>query len=439
MLAQWLCSVIIMLPHAQALRFAMRALPYAGNIALFFACFERLPSWSRFPGTTWLAFVFALLLAELFHPDTALIPGCGQVIFCTSIFLPAFWGGKAIRDTRRLDRVLYLIFFFSATSALVGFVQAKYGLLMPAEYSSVMLQMDPNKVRELTYSVANGQTYTRPPGLSDLPGGACGAAAYTVLLGTALAVGLRRFGVKSIAYLGIVALAAVTLYLTQVRTMLISAVLGLTIIAWAVTLHSPAYGARTVGVGVALFVGAFIYAVAIGGKSVSDRVTTLTSTSPTEAYQSNRGRFLHNTVDELLPDYPFGAGLGRWGMVRTYASRYIQDTDPPPIYVEIQPTGWLLDGGFLMWVFYGGAILSSLLYSYRTATRHGDRHIRFLAGLVLSLNLITFMAAFDSPVFNYQTGSQFWLLTSGLAGVRECLCPPGDTWSTDRGASADYA
>src|ERR1700730_11870889 len=103
MLVQWLCSIIILLPGAQVARFPMRVLPYAGNIVLFFAYFERRPSWTRFPGTSWLVLVFALMLVELLHPDTALIPGCGQIIFCTSIFAPAFWGGKAIRDSRRLD------------------------------------------------------------------------------------------------------------------------------------------------------------------------------------------------------------------------------------------------------------------------------------------------------------------------------------------------
>lgn len=132
LLAQWLCSVIILLPGAQAIRFPMRIFPYAGNIVLFFAYFERLPSWTRFPGTGWLTLGLLLLLAELLHPDTALIPGSGQIVFCASIFAPAFWAGKVIRDKRRLDRILYLTFLFSASSALVGFVQAKYSLLMPA-------------------------------------------------------------------------------------------------------------------------------------------------------------------------------------------------------------------------------------------------------------------------------------------------------------------
>jgi hypothetical protein len=419
MLAQWLCTVIIMLPGAQVIRLPMRILPYAGNVFLLFAYFERSPSWSRFPGTMWLSLAFILLVAELAHTDTAPIPGIVQIVLCSSIFAPAFWAGKAIRDKRRLDRVLYLTFLFSATSALVGFVQARYGLLMPAQFSSLMLGMDPNKVEELTYVGANGQAITRPPGLSDLPGGACGAAAYTVLLGTALAVGLRRFGTKSVGYVLVVALAAITLYLTQVRTMFIAVVLGLVLMAWAVAQYNKVYGTRILLAGAGLLAVAFIYAVSVGGKSVSDRFATLVAASPGETYQMNRGAFLQKTLDELLPKYPFGAGLGRWGMARAYAASYIDDTDPPSIWVEIQVTGWLLDGGFLMWIFYGAAILSSLFYCYRTATGHTDRELRYFAGLVLMLNALLVMMMFDAPVFNNQLGGQFWLLGSGLAGVYE--------------------
>ena len=419
MLVQWLCSIIILLPGAQAIRLPMRILPYAGNIVLFFAYLDHIPEWTRFPGTIWLTLVFTLMSAELLHPDTALIPGLGQVLFCASIALPAFWGGKAVRDKRRLDRILYLTFIFNAASAVVGFVQAKYGLLMPAEFSSVMLKMDPNKVEELTYVGAGGQVITRPAGLSDLPGGAGGAAAYTVVLGTALAVGLRHFGFRSLVYLSIVTIAMITLYLTQVRIMFLAAVLGLVLITWAVALHSVAYGARIILAGIGLLSGAFVYAVSIGGTSVSDRFATLVSGSPGQMYQENRGGFVQQTVDELLPKYPFGAGLGRWGMVRTYASPYVDDSDAPPIYVEIQMTGWLLDGGVMMWLFYGAALLSSLVYTYRTATEHADREVRYLAAVVFALNTLLLMMMFDFPVFNNQLGSQFWLLSSGLAGVCE--------------------
>jgi hypothetical protein len=405
----------------------MRILPYAGNLVLFFWYFERSPSWSRFPGTRWLVLVFALMSAELLHPDSTWIPGGGQVIFCTSIFAPAFWGGKVIRDKRRLDRILYFIFFFNAASALVGFIQTKYDLLMPAQFSSLITERHVMDLQALMYTGANGQNITRPPGLSDVPGAASTAAAYAVILGTALALGLKRFGVTSVVYLLVVAISAITLYLTQVRIAFIMAVIGLILTAWGVARHSIAYAARISLAGGGLLAVALMYAVSIGGTSVSDRFATLVSASPGETYQENRGHFVQDTINELLPEYLFGAGLGRWGMERVYASAYIKDTDPPAIWVEIQMTGWLLDGGFLMWIFYGAAILSSLAYTYKKATGDTDRDVRYLAAIVLTLNLTVVVIMFDSPAFNNQTGSQFWLLSSGLAGVCETRTSGKDT------------
>jgi hypothetical protein len=419
MLAQWLTSIALMLPGSQAARFAIRALPYAGNAAFLLVYCQKPPSWKRFPGTHYLIIVSTLLAAEMFHPQTSLIPGLAQLVFCSSIAASAFWGGKAIRDKQRLDRLLYMTFFFSATGAVVGFFQAKYGILMPAQFSSVALAMDAQKVQELTYAGANGQAIIRPPGLSDMPAGACGSAMYAIVLGIALALGSGSFRLKSAAYLAIVLVATVTLYLTQVRVMFVGAVAGVVLIAWAAARQKRVYGMIIIGAGAAVLTAAFLYAVAIGGAPVFDRFATLVAGNPADTYQSNRGHFVTHTIDDLLPVYPLGAGLGRWGMMRTYTEPYADDADPPAIWAEIQMTGWLLDGGFPMWILYGAAILSSLAYAYQTAKTHRDPDIRYLAGIVLALNAVTVLMAWDAPVFNSGLGAEFWKWSSALAGVRE--------------------
>jgi hypothetical protein len=408
-----------MLPKAQALRLLIHVFPFAGNAALLVPYMERSPSWKRFPATRWLLLVFLLLTLELLHPSTAVIPGLAQVAYSFCLSAPAFWGGKAIRDKQRIDRILYLTFVFAATNATVGFVQGKYGVLMPAEFSSFTKAIEPWRIQQLTYTGASGQTIIRPPGLSDLPAGGAMAATYTIILGTALALGAKRFGVKSIGYLGAVAIAMVTLYLTQVRVLLIAAVVGLLLVSWAVGRYRLAYSARMIIVSGAALAVAFTYAVSVGGKSVSERLASLVQQSPTETYNWNRGYFITETVEDLLPQYPFGAGLGRWGMARLYTRSYLLDTDPPEIWAEIQPTGWLLDGGFMMWILYGAAIISSLAYAYRAAKMHPDREIRFFAGLILALNSLTVLMVWDAPAFNTLQAAQFWMLSSGLAGVCE--------------------
>jgi hypothetical protein len=50
------------------------------------------------------------------------------------------------------------------------------------------------------------------------------------------------------------------------------------------------------------------------------------------------------TFRKLLFEYPLGCGVGRWGMMTYYFGRF--DANPnPAVFVEIQPTGWLFDGG----------------------------------------------------------------------------------------------
>ena len=56
------------------------------------------------------------------------------------------------------------------------------------------------------------------------------------------------------------------------------------------------------------------------------------------------------TFNELLFEYPLGAGLGRWGMAAGYfgSSRELAT----PVWAEIQFTGWMIDGGVLMIALY---------------------------------------------------------------------------------------
>lgn len=418
MLVQFAAAVVLVLPGGQAARFLIRSLPYLGNIGLLLVYSRRSPSWKLFPGTHWLLLVSVLLAAEMLNPKTALIPGLAQVVFCNAIDVSAFWGGKGIRDKRRLDRILYLTFLFAAAGAVVGFLQAKFGILMPAQFSSVALASDPRKIEELTYIGANGQAIIRPPGLSDMPAGACGSAMYATVLGVALALGSGSFRWASIPYLAVVLVATITLYLTQVRIMFIAAVVGVALISWAAARQKRRYGVRIVVAAAAVLSVAFIYAVAIGGASVSDRFASLVAKDPGKTYQANRGHFVTHTIDDLLPAYPLGAGLGRWGMMRTYTQNYVEAGDPPAIWAEIQMTGWLLDGGFLMWILYGGAIISSLVYSYKTASSHSDPELRYLAGIVFTLNAVTVLMAWDAPVFNSGLGGEFWKLSSAIAGIR---------------------
>ena len=67
-----------------------------------------------------------------------------------------------------------------------------------------------------------------------------------------------------------------------------------------------------------LLVVTFSWAVAVGGQSISDRFSSIADGSISQTFQQNRGIFITYTFEELLLQYPFGAGVGRWGMMNVY-------------------------------------------------------------------------------------------------------------------------
>ena len=115
-----------------------------------------------------------------------------------------------------------------------------------------------------------------------------------------------------------------------------------------------------------LVAGAFVWAVAVGGDALVARFSGLVSNGVLHTFREQRGAFLTYTVSELLYEFPLGAGLGRWGMMHVYFGDAVL-WQAPPIHVEIQPTGWLLDGGVPLWVAMAGALVMALRTTYLVA------------------------------------------------------------------------
>ena len=145
-------------------------------------------------------------------------------------------------------------------------------------------------------------------------------------------------------------------YLTQVRSMLVMICMCM-LAAGAVRLRQGrvAHSAWILGSAAALVIASFTWAVAVGGESVLERFQSILDVGVVQSYQENRGIFLSYTLRELLYEYPFGAGIGRWGMMSAYFGEPT-NWQFPALWAEIQLTGWLYDGGVLLWIFYAGAI-----------------------------------------------------------------------------------
>jgi hypothetical protein len=310
------------------------------------------------------------------------------------------------------------MFVSNAASAVLGLLQVYYpDTFMPPEFSAQALAMNPAAVEALSYRSVTGQLITRPPGLTDMPGGAGVGAVVTALLGLTFGSQALLVWYKRAAYFGLAGVALLTLYFTQVRSLLLMAAGAVMVMSVILIRQRRVVQAMTLALMMAvLFLGAFSWATAFGGESVYDRFIVITETGVAGSFQEHRGIFVEHTVDELLYEYPMGAGLGRWGMMRAnFAS---PDNSNEQIWVEIQMTGWLLDGGVLMWLTYGGALVLSMLFVYRQAV-DSEARLAYSALTVFSLNLIVVGLTFSGPPFNTQLGIQYWFLTGILyAAVR---------------------
>jgi hypothetical protein len=167
---------------------------------------------------------------------------------------------------------------------------------------------------------------------------------------------------------------------------------------------------------VAASIVTFSGVIEFGGASVASRVLSLVDTPVGELYYRNRGRFLEYTVRELVPEYPLGAGLGRWGMTNSYFGDN-SDPDRAAIWVEIQWTGWLLDGGIPLIVAYLAVLGLTFRYAWRLAWVGGSAgrdEIWFWSALVVGYNVGALALTFSYPVFMSQQGLELWLLNGAL-------------------------
>jgi hypothetical protein len=134
-------------------------------------------------------------------------------------------------------------------------------------------------------------------------------------------------------------------------------------------------------------------------------------------YYSNRGYFLEGTLEHYVPEYPLGAGLGRYGMANAYFGNN-GDPSRPPLWVEIQWTAWVLDGGVLVMVLYPLALLLTALWAFRLALQREDPGEFWLWGsIIFAYDLGAIALTFSYPFFMSQAGMEFWLLNAALFGA----------------------
>ena len=404
------CQIALLFPAFAGARIVFRS---AAFVASLLGIVLLRASGEAHPARKVAVFAVWILGLSIFHPMTSsILVGIATTLLNLAIIAPLFWVPSVRIDASTVRRLLYAFWALQAASAAVGALQVYFpGSFVPATASV----LSDESVGALQITLANGARIPRPMGLTDTPGGAGIGAAYCVVLAAGLLLDRPRLWLRAVLIAGM-GIGCFTLYICQVRSMLVMALISL-IAMGALLVAQGRFGRlATTAVLLASAAGvAFLFAVSIGGDAVTGRLSTLIEESPTTVYYSNRGFFLTYTFADLLPEYPLGAGLGRWGMMRTYFGSAF-DMASPPIWAEIQWTGWLLDGGVPLMLVEAVCLLLALSESTRIALRKdlASQELGRFACMLAGYSVGAVAMSFNSCPFSSTLGVDFWLLNATL-------------------------
>jgi hypothetical protein len=410
MLIQFMLQLLLLVPGIGAARTILRVGSFGLSLYLIAAIKNRGVDYPPKGIAYAIVGILVLCLCFNFHLNS-LAAGLGQIAMYTSILGPVFWASKLPLSIAGFRNLIGLFWGFQTISAIFGLLQIYFPTQFQFQISSVV--ENTAFPEGLKIVLANGTSMYRPTGLTDMPGGAASAGFLAVLLGLSFFLEGKN---KYLGGLGLLStfIGFFCIYMSQVRNILIATCLCILCLLIVLVLSRNFKRALTlIGTLQPLILGTFGWAVAVGGTGTLDRINSLFAGSADEVYQQNRGQFLQHTIDVLLPKYPFGAGLGRWGMMNGYFGKNGNPfTDP--IWVEIQWTGWLLDGGVPLIIAYTIALFSTCSFVLKTAFQQRDDELPFWSTVIFAYNIGALMITFNYPIFISQGGMEFWLLNTAL-------------------------
>jgi hypothetical protein len=328
-----------------------------------------------------------------------------------AVAAPLYWISRIDLSERDLHTAVSILWGYYSLSSLLGVLQTYFpGQFQPA-LSTVISGTGDVFVESLRINLASGVRVFRPMGLTDVPGGVAQHGFYVVLLALGLLQLKPQFtGARALQVCSML-VGMVVLYLSQLRVAVVMLVIcSLAMLALlAITGRISRLMLLLPVTALVVMVG-FVLSVSVAGDAVTHRLETLIQGDVGSVYYQNRGRFLEQTFDHLLPTYPLGAGLARWGMMNYYfADRQGM------IWAEIQWTGWLLDGGVPLMLAYALALLVTTWFAFRIALNTGcSSEIRTWGALLFAYDLGSLAATFSVPLFAGAAGLEFWLLNAAF-------------------------
>ena len=416
-LSQTVLPALLFLPGSQAFRLPVRIGAYGVSLYAFAVWWfgRGARHQGRHPAERWLLLVLLVVGLSILHPLTnSLTSGLAQTLLYFAIFCPLFWARSYVTTRRQLVRVVLLLLICNGVNSIVGVLQVyDPERWMPKEFAAILTK---NALAAATYVGPGGRLIVRPPGLFDTPGAVCSAGAIAALLGLILCLedlALWKRGIAlSMAICGISAI-----YLSHVRVSLVVSI-G-TMFAYLLMLVTQRQTKRVAGfatLAAGLVAVGLLLATALGGQTITDRFSTLLAGDPRELYYESRGKSVEYAFSSLLVDYPLGAGLARWGMMRHYFGDPSK-LDSTELFAEVQPNAWILDGGIFLLTFYGIALIATAVYDLKLIWSLEDRTDRLWTSAVVAANFGTIALVFTFVPFGTAAGLQFWFLEGSLHGA----------------------
>ena len=407
------CQLLLLIPALSGLRVVVRSAAFGVSVLFLLLIPSRRVS--RTSLRTCALGIFMLLVMEFFHPEgSGLLAAFAAIMMNLAVMAPIFWVPRTEPSEDDVQLLITILWLFYTVSAILGVLQAYFPGQFQPPLSAILAANTRERLAGLEISLASGARVFRPMGLTDSPGGAAFAGLYAVLLGTGMLLSVKApFRGARVLAVGSMIAGLMCLYLCQIRSLLVMT--GVCEISLLTLLLVTGRVSRLVGllgaVG-ATVPGAFVLALSIGGRAMTDRLTTLVDADPGSVYYASRGRFLETTLNQFLPLYPLGAGLGRWGMLHAYFGDVADG-----LWVEIQWTAWLFDGGIPLIFLYVTAILIASWGCLKIALgRIGPREssLRIWGAVIVAYNVGAIAICFNYPLFGGTGGLEFWLLNMAV-------------------------